>query len=86
MTNPHAHEVRSKFKEGLNTFEIAKHFGIEEYEAVELLDQARKDGFKISSPSQKSMRRGSFRGPRAAAIAKRNVQVSLAPVKFLETK
>lgn len=80
----HANEVRSKFLEGLDTAQIAEHFGITESEALDLLQEARKAKFSISPPSRKSMMRGAYRGSRSAAVSKRNVSVSLAPLKFLQ--
>ena len=81
---PHANEVRSKFLEGMDTDEIAKHFGIEEYEAVELLQEARASKFKFNDTLKN--KRGSIRGVRAMHVAKTRKSVSLAPVKFLEAK
>jgi hypothetical protein len=81
---PHANEVRSKFLEGMDTAQISKHFGITESEAVELLQEARRAKFQINPPSRKSLMRGAYKGGRSAAVSKRNVSVSLAPLKFLQ--
>jgi hypothetical protein len=78
-------QVLSQFRDGLDTCSIAVHFGITEAQAYELLDEARNKKFQISF-DKNAYRRGAIKGARAAAISKRKVSVSLAPLKFLEVK
>ena len=79
----YANQVRSLFLEGLDTHEIARRFEISEGEAYNLLDEARKERFRVNHTSASSRKRGQIRGTLVSGIARRQVPVTLAAVSFL---
>jgi len=79
----YANQVRSLFLEGLDTHEIARRFEISEGEVYNLLDQARKEGFRVNHASDSSRKRGQIRGTLVSGIVRRDVPVTLAAVSFL---
>ena len=79
----YANQVLSLFLEGCNTHEIARRFEISEGDAYNLLDQARREGFRVNHTSQSSRKRGQVRGVLVSGIVRRDVPVTLAAVSFL---
>jgi hypothetical protein len=78
---PHPNQILSKFREGLDTFDIAKLFKIPESQVVELLHEARKKGFVVNV-SKKSSERGQRRGVIAMQLSRKKA-VTLPTLSFL---
>lgn len=82
---PYPHQVLSKFREGLDTKDLATEFRVSESEICDLLAAARKEKFSIASTNFNSEKQKRA-VQKSRLVCKTNKPVSLAPLKFLEGK